>query len=81
MILRFNFYDAWYDQGNKHTVKNLPNHLKVIDWTTFAGIGKPELLKYGLAGLWFRPISDKHRLIYRFEKATVLNDSVTDCYA
>ncbi|MED7950170.1 Txe/YoeB family addiction module toxin [Streptomyces sp. BE20] len=30
----------------------------------FAGIGKPEPLKYHLAGAWSRRIDDEHRLVY-----------------
>ena len=30
----------------------------------FTGIGKPELLKFELAGLWSRRITQEHRLIY-----------------
>jgi toxin YoeB len=32
-----------------------------------SGIGKPEPLKHNLAGLWSRRISQKDRLIYRFD--------------
>jgi toxin YoeB len=31
----------------------------------FTGIGKPELLKYVLAGCWSRRITQEHRLVYR----------------
>ena len=30
------------------------------------GIGKPELLKHNLSGLWSKRISQKDRLIYKF---------------
>ncbi|MEO3871915.1 Txe/YoeB family addiction module toxin [Nonomuraea sp. B12E4] len=30
----------------------------------YEGIGKPEPLKYGLAGAWSRRITDEHRLVY-----------------
>lgn len=30
------------------------------------GLGKPELLKHDLAGLWSRRIDQEHRLIYSF---------------
>ena len=29
------------------------------------GIGKPEVLKYGIAGAWSRRITEEHRLVYR----------------
>lgn len=31
----------------------------------FHGIGKPEALKYQLAGAWSRRITQEHRLVYR----------------
>jgi toxin YoeB len=31
----------------------------------FIGIGKPEPLKYRLAGAWSRRITQEHRLVYR----------------
>jgi len=31
----------------------------------FTGIGKPEPLKYMLAGCWSRRITQEHRLVYR----------------
>lgn len=30
----------------------------------FAGIGKPEQLKYGAPGAWSRRIAQEHRLVY-----------------
>ena len=32
-----------------------------------SGLGKPEPLKHSLAGLWSRRISQKDRLIYKFD--------------
>ena len=32
-----------------------------------AGLGKPELLKHNLSGLWSKRISQKDRLIYKFD--------------
>jgi len=32
-----------------------------------SGIGKPEMLKHNLTGLWSRRISQKDRLIYKFD--------------
>ena len=36
-----------------------------------AGIGKPVSLKHKLAGLWSRRISQKDRVIYKFDKQYV----------
>ena len=33
-----------------------------------AGIGKPEQLKHNLSGLWSRRISQKDRLIYKYDE-------------
>lgn len=30
-----------------------------------SGIGKPELLKYGVRGAWSRRITEEHRLVYQ----------------
>jgi toxin YoeB len=38
----------------------------------FAGLGKPEPLKHGLAGYWSRRINDEHRLVYKVEENTLL---------
>ena len=35
------------------------------------GLGKPEALKHNLAGLWSRRISQKDRLIYKFDEKSI----------
>jgi toxin YoeB len=37
----------------------------------FQGIGKPEALKYVLAGCWSRCITQEHRLVYRVGETRV----------
>jgi toxin YoeB len=37
----------------------------------FAGIGKPEPLRYEWSGYWSRRITGEHRLVYRVEGDTV----------
>lgn len=40
---------------------------RLVDETSrdpFAGIGKPEQLRYGASGAWSRRITDEHRLVY-----------------
>ena len=39
--------------------------------TPFAGLGKPEPLKFDLSGCWSRRINQQHRLVYR-----IVNDEV-----
>lgn len=38
--------------------------IKEIERDPFAGLGKPEPLKYDLAGFWSRRINEEHRLVY-----------------
>lgn len=38
--------------------------IKDIKRSPFEGIGKPEALKFELAGKWSRRINDVHRLVY-----------------
>ena len=40
------------------------NEGESIDAVSYTGIGKPEPLKYELAGKWSRRINSEHRLIY-----------------
>jgi toxin YoeB len=37
----------------------------------FEGIGKPEPLKFVLAGCWSRRITQEHRLVYRITDARI----------
>ena len=36
-----------------------------------SGLGKPEQLKHSLSGLWSKRISQKDRLIYKFDEASI----------
>ncbi|NIR63774.1 MAG: Txe/YoeB family addiction module toxin, partial [Aliifodinibius sp.] len=35
------------------------------------GLGKPEPLKHNLAGFWSRRLSQRDRIIYRFDKKAI----------
>ena len=37
-----------------------------------SGIGKPEALKYGIAGAWSRRMNEEHRLVYRIIDAELV---------
>ena len=57
----------WTDADRRKALKILD----LIDTTLkspFEGIGKPEPLKFELAGSWSRRIDQEHRLVYRVEK-------------
>ena len=59
-------------QRDKRLHKNLCAMLKEMlrsDPTT--GLGKPEALRHNLSGFWSRRLSQKDRLIYKFDDDTI----------
>ena len=56
--------DYWKKSGNKAIMERISALLKDIMEHPYTGIGKPEPLKYSLAGKWSRRINAEHRLIY-----------------
>jgi toxin YoeB len=64
--------DAWEEylswQRDKQTLKRVNALLKDICRNPFKGIGKPEPLRFDLAGYWSRRISEEHRLVYRYDE-------------
>jgi len=54
---------------HKALCKLLKEMLRSDDLTI--GLGKPEPLKHNLSGLWSRRISQKDRLIYRFDDTSI----------
>ena len=61
--------EAWEDYlywqaEDKKILKRINLLLRDIERGAFDGIGKPEALKYDLAGFWSRRITEEHRLIY-----------------
>ena len=68
---------AWEDylywqKVDKKLLKKINELLKDIKRHPFEGIGKPEPLKYGLAGFWSRRIDLEHRLVYEMEGSELL---------
>ena len=57
--------------GNKVVLKKLLTLLTEITEHPYTGTGKPEALKYNLAGMWSRRINQEHRLVYE-----VLDDQI-----
>jgi len=58
--------------GNKAVLKKLFVLLDELTEHPFTGTGKPEQLKYILAGSWSRRINQEHRLIYEVMDHTIL---------
>jgi toxin YoeB len=59
--------DFWINSGNKIVLKKIAQLTEAIIQNPYQGIGKPEALKYALAGKWSRRITDEHRYIYQIE--------------
>ncbi|MBQ8866864.1 MAG: Txe/YoeB family addiction module toxin [Bacteroidaceae bacterium] len=56
--------EYWKRTGNVAIMNKISALLKDIVAHPYTGIGKPEQLKYDLAGKWSRRINAEHRLIY-----------------
>ena len=63
-------YLYWQTQ-DKRTLKKINKLIQDIDRNGNDGIGKPEPLKYELAGFWSREIDEKNRLVYRIENGVI----------
>lgn len=56
-------YLYWQDT-DKRIVKKINSLIKELRRTPFEGKGKPEPLRYNLAGFWSRRITGEHRFVY-----------------
>mgnify|MGYP002624733155 CR=1 FL=1 len=70
-------YLAWEDYiywqtNDKKTLKRINTLIKSIQRTPFEGIGKPEHLRFDLAGKWSRRISEQHRLVYEVKTNSMI---------
>ena len=50
--------------ADKKIYSRIIDLIKYIQRDPFKGLGKPEILKHDLKGLWSRRITDIHRLVY-----------------
>ena len=57
-------YISWQSE-DKNMLKKINELIKDIQRTPYKGLGKPEPLKYDLAGFWSRRIDREHRLVYQ----------------
>ncbi len=57
-------YLSWQTEDKK-ILRKINSLIKDIQRTPYQGLGKPEPLKYDLAGLWSRRIDREHRLVYQ----------------
>lgn len=54
----------YWQKSDKKILQRINDLIKDIKRSPFEGIGKPEPLKFDLAGKWSRRINDEHRLVY-----------------
>ena len=64
--------DAWDDylywvQMDKQISNKINALIREIQRTPFTGTGKPEPLKFNMAGCWSRRINLEHRLVYKID--------------
>ncbi|MGO1590987.1 MAG: Txe/YoeB family addiction module toxin [Ancrocorticia sp.] len=60
---------AWEDYrywqtADRRILKRINTLIDACLREPYAGIGKPEQLKYGAQGAWSRRINEEHRLVY-----------------
>ncbi|MGO1948385.1 MAG: Txe/YoeB family addiction module toxin [Mycobacteriaceae bacterium] len=56
-------YKHW-QATDRRLVKRINTLVDACLRDPYAGIGKPEQLRYGAVGAWSRRITDEHRLVY-----------------
>lgn len=64
-------FTFWVEHDRKLAAR-MVRLIREIQRTPFEGLGKPEPLKYDLAGFWSRRISEEHRLVYAVEGDQIL---------
>ncbi|MEO8569760.1 MAG: Txe/YoeB family addiction module toxin [Ginsengibacter sp.] len=61
----------WKKSGNTAIQKKIQKLLTAIKEEPYSGIGKPEALKYSLAGKWSRRIDNEHRIVYSVRESII----------
>jgi len=64
-------YISW-QSDDKKILRKINEIIKDIQRHPYEGIGKPEPLKFDLAGFWSRRIDREHRLVYRISENKLL---------
>ena len=61
----------WIETDRRKALK-IVDLIESIVTTPFSGLGKPEPLKFELAGCWSRRIDQEHRLVYKVERDAII---------
>ena len=62
---------AYWVNTDRKTALRILELVHAVLQDPFTGIGKPELLKFDLTGLWSRRISQEHRLVYQVSQTQI----------
>jgi len=62
----------YWQQTDKKIIRRIHELIKDTMREPFSGIGKPEPLRFALAGYWSRRITEKHRMAYKVEGGNLL---------
>jgi len=71
-------YD-WLTEHAPHLADRVDDLIDDIKKRPFAGIGKPEPLRYDLKGWWSRRIDREHRLVYRVSGKSPRELEIAQC--
>ena len=63
---------AYWEENNPKVIEKINSLLDSILTDPEKGIGKPEKLKYVLAGYWSRRINHRDRIVYEIQGETVI---------
>jgi len=66
----WNDFVEWVNEDRK-VARRIVLLLNDIERNGNEGLGKPEALRNSLSGYWSRRITEKDRLIYRFDENTI----------
>lgn len=72
--------DFFIKSGNKAVLKKITQLIEAITLDPFGGLGKPEPLKFELAGTWSRRINKEHRLVYEVINNKIIIHSLKGHY-
>lgn len=62
----------YWQKNDRKILKRINELIKDIHRSPFEGIGKPEALKFSLAGKWSRRIDHEHRLVYQIDNSHIV---------
>jgi toxin YoeB len=62
----------YWQRTDKNKLKRINELIKVCLREPYSGIGKPEALKFDMAGYWSRRIDAEHRLVYKVESHNIV---------